>query len=589
MEDSAQPDTASNSDRAHDGFKSGTELADQPVMKTPSSLEMGSSPAEGGQPQAPRKRSRVETVILMSTLCMAVFLAALDITIVSTALPTISDQFHSTSGYAWVGSAFLLAAAVVAPSYGKLSDIWGRKAILLMANAIFFFGSALSGASVNISMLIVGRAIQGAGGGGLLSLVSIVVGDLFSQRERGKYYGVVGMVWAVAFTLGPLIGGAFTERVSWRWCFYVNLPISGTVFIIVALMLKLQTPKTPMIAGLKAIDWAGTFTLAGGTLMFLLGLQFGGTSYPWDSATVICLIVFGIVTIMVFVAVERYYARYPIVPVHLYSNASNLAIITTNLFHGIVFTQGTYFLPLYCQSVLGSSPLMSGVLLLPFAIAMSVTTVSSGIYIKKTGRYLDCIRSGFIILVLGFGLFYDLPEGKTWSKVILYQIIAGLGVGLIFQPPLIALQSNVPAQDNASATASFGLMRNVASAIGVVIGSVAVSNKMNDQQGLLISELGASTASLFSGSSAQANVFRIGDLTDAQQRIIHKAFWSSIRNIWIIAVSFAAAGFLVCLLIRHKKLDKTHVEVKTGLAGEDERRRIAMEQRGRKETSGGQG
>ena len=360
---------------------------------------------------------------------------------------------------------------------------------------------------------------------------------------------------------------------------YAVVPISGAVFIIVAIMLKLQTPKTPMIAGLKAIDWAGSATLAGGTLMFLLGLQFGGTVYAWDSTTVICLIVFGIITIMIFIAIERYYARYPIVPVHLYSNASNLAIITTNLFHGIVFTLGTYFLPLYCQSVLGSSPLMSGVLLLPFAIAMSVTTVLSGMYIKRTGRYLDCIRFGFVTLTLGLGLFYDLPNRKTWSKVIIYQIIAGLGVGLIFQPPLIALQSNVPAQDNAAATASFGLMRNVASAIGVVIGSVAVSNKMNDQQSILFQELGASAADLFSGSNAQANVFRIGDLDSAQQKIVHQAFWLSIRNIWTIGVAFAAAGLLVCLLIHHKKLDKTHVVVKTGLAGEEERRRIVMERR----------
>ncbi|XDG07301.1 hypothetical protein ABKA04_006916 [Annulohypoxylon sp. FPYF3050] len=378
---------------------------------------------------------------------MAVFLAALDITIVSTALPTISDHFQSTSGYTWIGSAFLLAAAVVAPSWGKFSDIWGRKAILLIVTATFFLGSALCGAAVSLEMLIVGRAVQGVGGGGLLSLVSIVVGDLFSQRERGKYYGIVGLVWAVAFTLGPLIGGAFTKNVSWRWCFYVNS------FVVIALMLKLETPKTPILAGIKAIDWLGSLALIGGLLMFLLGLEFGGTVYPWDSATVICLIVFGVVTIIIFVGVERLPATF------------------------------------------------------------------------------------------------------------------------------IALQNNVPVQDNAAATASFGLVRNVASAIGVVLGSVAFANRMNAQESTLVNALGPSTANLFSGSNAQANVLLIRTLDAAEQEVVIEAFRTSLREIWIVSVCFAAGGLLASFLIRHKDMNETHVEVKTGLEGEKERRRIAIQHR----------
>ncbi|OTB06155.1 hypothetical protein M426DRAFT_9971 [Hypoxylon sp. CI-4A] len=190
-----------------------------------------------------------------------------------------------------------------------------------------------------------------------------------------------------------------------------TVPISGPVFIVIALMLNLEVPKTPILAGIRAIDWVGSLALVGGLLMFLLGLEFGGTVYPWDSVTVICLLVFGVATVMLFVAVERYFSQYPIVPVRLYSNLSNFATIVVDLFHGIVLTTNTYFLPLYCQSVLGAEPLLSGVLLLPFAFFMS-------------------------------------------PKIILYQIIAGFGVGLDFQPPLIALQNNVPVQDNAAATAS---------------------------------------------------------------------------------------------------------------------------------------
>ncbi|OJJ88367.1 uncharacterized protein ASPGLDRAFT_31521 [Aspergillus glaucus CBS 516.65] len=224
---------------------------------------------------------------------------------------------------------------------------------------------------------------------------------------------------------------------------------------------------------------------------------------------------------------------------------------------------------------------MSGVLLLPFAISKSVATVSTGIYLKKTCRYNDCIRVGFILLVLGMGLFYDLPNGKIWSNIIIYQLISGFGVGLIFQPPLIALQSHVPAQYNAAATASFGLVCNVASAIGVVIGSVVFSNRMNAQQDPLRALLGPTTADLFSGSNAQANVPLIENLNDNQKDAVRRAFWVSLRDIWVVGVAFAAAGLVVCFFIGDKKLDKTHVEVKVGLEGEEKRRKITDQQRKR--------
>lgn len=344
-------------------------------------------------------------------------------------------------------------------------------------------------------------------------------------------------------------------------------------------MLKLETPKTPFLAGIRAVDWIGTVALVGGALMFLLGLQFGGTIYPWNSATVICLIIFGIVTLVTFIAVERYFARNPIIPLHLYSNVSNCAVFAVNLCHGIVLTSSTYYLPLCAQSVLGAEPLLSGVYMLPFAISMSVAAVGAGMYIKKTGRFIDLIRVGFLFLVLGNGLYYDLPESRTWSKIIIYHIISGFGVGLNFQPPMIALQSNVPAQDNAAATASFALVRNVASAIGVVLGSVTFANKMNTRQNLLVNELGSKTASLFSGSNAQANVLLVGTFAKSEQSVIREAFWVSIRDIRIVAVCFAAVACLVCFLIRPTKLEKRQVEVKTGLAGEEERRRVLLEQR----------
>jgi MFS family permease len=282
-------------------------------------------------------RTKVQTTIIMVCLCASVFLAALDITIISTALPTISEHFHSNAGYTWIGSAYLLANAASTPSWGKISDIWGRKPILLCASCVFFLGSVLSATSVSISMLIAGRAVQGIGGGGLIILVNICISDLFSMRNRGQYFGMLGMVWALASGLGPILGGAFTQKVSWRWCFYVNLPITGPVTILLYFFLHLETPRTPMWDGLKAVDWAGSLTVVGGTLMLLLGLEFGGVSFPWDSATVICLIVFGFVVIGLFVLNERKFARYPIMPTRIFSDVSNLASLGVCFCHGFTF------------------------------------------------------------------------------------------------------------------------------------------------------------------------------------------------------------------------------------------------------------
>lgn len=332
-----------------------------------------------------------------------------------------------------------------------------------------------------------------------------------------------------------------------------------------------------MLAGLKAIDWIGSLTITSGILMFLLGLQFGGVTYPWGSKTVVCLIVFGVVAVSIFIIVEWMLARYPIIPMHLYTSLSNLATLLVVFFHGCLFTQGTYFLPLYFQSVLGATPLLSGVWLLPFALALSLSSIATGIYIKKTGRYLDCIRFGFAFSVLGYGLFYNLPDSKLWAKIIIYQIICGIGTGPNFQAPLIALQSSVSAQDNATVTASFGLTRNLASSIAVVIGSAAFSNRMTKQQALLQAMLGNTIASRLSGNAAQANVFIIDELSSSQQKVARHAFYTSVRSIWIESVSLAAAGFLSCLLIVGKKLNKAHEEVKTGLQAEEERRRIAIE------------
>jgi hypothetical protein len=222
------------------------------------------------------------------------------------------------------------------------------------------------------------------------------------------------------------------------------VPITGTVFILLCIYLHLDNPKTPVWEGLKAVDWAGSLSIVGGTLMLLLGLEFGGVTYPWNSAKVICLIVFGVVVAGLFVLNEWKFARYPVMPLRLFKHTSNIASLGVCFCHGYVFIAGSYYLPLYFQAVLGATPLLSGVYLLPFALSLSFASVPTGLFIKKTGRYLPPIWFGLFFMALGFGLFIDLGAKRNWAKIIIFEIVAGMGVGPNFQAPLIALQTLVP-------------------------------------------------------------------------------------------------------------------------------------------------
>ncbi|KAH7087150.1 major facilitator superfamily-domain-containing protein [Paraphoma chrysanthemicola] len=529
-------------------------------------------PAQAAHSDEPPARSKLKITLIMFSLAVAVLLVALDITIVTTALPTISEEFNSASGYTWVGSAYLIAQSAATPIWGKVSDIFGRKPILLLTNAIFFVGSLLAGVSVNIDMLIAARAIQGIGGGGLITLVNISISDLFSVRDRGAYFGIIGGVWALASSLGPVVGGLFTQKVSWRWCFYINLPIDGVAFLIILFFLDIQTPKTPLRQGLKAVDWLGSLTMVGGTIMLLLGLEFGGIAHPWDSAIVLCLIIFGAVVIGLFFLVEWRIAPYPLMPLELFSKRSNLAALGTCFFHAFVFISGSYFLPLYFQAVLGATPILSGVYLLPQAVALSSMSMITGITIKKTGKYLPLIWFGMFMMTLGFGLFIDYDVNSSWAKIIVYQIIAGIGVGPNFQAPLIALQSLVPKRDIATATATFGFTRNLGSAISVVVGSVIFQNEMKKKQSQLVAVLGPETAASFGGGAAGANVGLIQRLPENEKFAARQAFSDSLSTMWILYVAFAFVGLAVSLMIGKNVLDKTHEETKTGLDEEKKKK-----------------
>jgi len=419
-------------------------------------------------------------------------------------------------------------------------------------------------------MLIAARAVQGIGGGGLIILANIVIGDLFSMRNRAAFYGLIGGVWAIASSIGPIIGGAFTQAVSWRWCFYINLPLDGLAFFILLFFLDVKTPRTPIVEGLKAIDWVGSVAIVGGTLMFLFGMQYGGVTAPWDSALVLCLIIFGVVVWALFGIYEWKFAKFPIMPMGIFSSRSKVAVLSVVFLHGFVFISASYYLPLYFQAILGATPILSGVYLLPTALSLAIASIGTGVFIKKTGMFLPPIWFGMFMMTLGFGLFTDISASTGWAKIILYQLIAGLGTGPLFQAPIIALQAHINPRDIATATATLGFIRQLATSTSVVIGEVVFQNEMQRKAATLTRALGPQLAERLGGGNAGANTAVIEQLPPDQRSVVRIAFANSMVPMWIMYTCFAALGFVSTFFIGKKVLSKQHTETKTGLEAEKE-------------------
>lgn len=320
---------------------------------------------------------------------------------------------------------------------------------------------------------------------------------------------------------------------SWRWCFWINLPITGVVFLFLWLTLKLETPNTPIWSGLKAVDWTGCLFVIGSTIMLLLGLDFGGVTHPWDSATVICLLVFAGVTLGLFLINEWKLVKYPVIPLVLFHHRSGIASFLVCFCHGYIFMGEAYYLPLYFQAVLGSSPIMSGVYILPFVLAITVSAALTGLFIQKTGLYIPAMWLGLTTMTLGVGLLISLEVTANWGKIMGFQVIAGIGIGLNFEGPLLAVQAIVGAENAATATATIGFVRTLSTAISVVIGTVVFQNQMARKGAQLLSSLGEQLASQVSGG-AMANIEIIDKLPPDQKLVARRAVYESLRTVWIM-------------------------------------------------------
>ncbi len=339
-----------------------------------------------------------------------------------------------------------------------------------------------------------------------------------------------------------------------------------------------------MIEGLKAIDWLGVVTVTGGTVMLLIGLEFGGVTFPWDSATVICLIIFGCLTLVIFLFTQWRFAKYPLMPLRIFRNKSNAATFGVVFAHGVAYISMAYFLPFYFQAALGYSPIMSGVWALIMAVVMAIMTIGAGFFMVMTGRYLELIWFGCAFMTLGFGLFINFPPERSYARMVLFQVVISLGVGPLFQAPLLALQANLKQEDIATGTATLGFLRMLAAGISVVVGQVIYQSDIQKKTATFIAAgIPTELATKLTHGSSVSTTFIIQSLTNVQQLVVKTAITDSLSRIWIFYTVISFLGLLACIGIQKKVLSRDHVEAKTGLhqekgaEGEMEKRNEAGE------------
>ncbi|RIB10365.1 major facilitator superfamily domain-containing protein [Gigaspora rosea] len=481
--------------------------------------------------------NKIQFFLVFVNLSLAIFLTALDQTIVTTILPAIALEFNSLDEIAWVGTSYLLVETVLQPIYGGLSNIFGRKPVLLTAIFLFEIGSLLCALSINMTMLIISRAVQALGGAGFIGLVIIIISEIVPIKERGKYQGIVGGCFGIASGVGPLIGGVFTDQITWRWAFLINIPLGVITFISIIFLLHLPSPTGSFWFKFLRIDWLGAFTLVIATIFLLLPLNWAGTKYEWNDPIIIALLCLSSIGYIIFIFIEAKFAIEPIAPIYLFKDFKVISCFSINFFYGMTFYSLLFFMPIYFQVVKSESATTSGLELLPFMLSIVFMDICAGQLVSRTVffSYGTICAFGSILMIVGSGLMSTFSENTSKEQIVVYSIIAGFGIGLIMQSSVLAGQGIVQYKDIATVTSLLSFFQSMGIVLGIAISGTVFNNIVNSNLPLQ-----------FQGFWNNMNLTEQNKLPESLKNIFVLALNTLYRIVCIFAgLSFISSLFLI--------------------------------------------